>query len=132
MFLKILGQPAATCGSVVPVVCLVPYQISVGQAWFRCLLDAIAGPGCGALDHWWCPISDLSETGRPARGQIGRLACSACAFQLLWHCMGNLYNISMDLKSETKTNHLYVHLSSYLKAMFPSYDHCQMMLEEPY
>ena len=29
----------------VEVVCLVPYQISVGQTWFRCLLDAIAGAG---------------------------------------------------------------------------------------
>ena len=49
--LDTLWQPVATWRSVAVVVCLVPYQISVGQAWFRCLLDAIAGTGCGAPDH---------------------------------------------------------------------------------
>ena len=71
----------------------------MGQAWFRCLLDAIAGAGCGALDHWlWCAISDGRDWHWPAHGQLGRLACTAGAFQLLLHCMDNFYNTSIDLK----------------------------------
>ena len=47
------------------VVCLVPYQISAVQAWFRCLPDAIAGGGGAPYQ--------MGATGRAAHGQLGRL-----------------------------------------------------------
>ena len=80
----------------VVVVCLVPYQIPVVQAWFRCLLDAIAGGGGEPYQ--------MDGTGRPAPGQLGRLASIAGALTTL-NCMDNL-NISIDLKFESETSPL--------------------------
>ena len=80
------------------VVCLVPYQISAVQAWFRCLPDAIAGGGGAPYQ--------MGATGRAAHGQLGRLLLqlglllTGLGFSaLVWIWTTN--NISIDLKFES-------------------------------